>query len=187
MPADESFEAVHQQPRFETAREALERSPGYSRKRERRPWGEVPQHLRLDWCRALLDFPTFFPGAMWMSIAANTIRADKVSNAVYQWAWQADDFHRVGFTPDDWYLLRLCVDRRLDELLGREDGRFVIDTTRFEYRTITLIAEDWADWLTLRRAGVTPKRALDLLVDGDMRSWPRGGIFQIGEDPITES
>ncbi|MFC9918262.1 hypothetical protein [Agromyces binzhouensis] len=184
MPADEYF-IRHDGPR-ETAQEAVERSPGYTPERRRNPWGEVPEPARLDWCRALLDFPTFFPGPLAMGFAARTIRADKATAAVAQWAWQADDFHRAGFTADDWYLLRLCVDRRLESLLAREDGRFVIDTTRIGYRSIALIAEDWADWLTLRRAGLTPKRALDLLVDGDRRSWP-GGLVIDGDGKIVLS
>ncbi|GAA1758801.1 hypothetical protein [Agromyces humatus] len=178
MPADEYFEnAGSERPPFVSAREALRRSPGYSPDRERNPWGDVPQHLRLDWCRALLDFPTFFPGAAWMAFTARTIREDKVSKAVGQWAWQADDFHRIGFSAADWYVLRLCIDRRIEKLLARDDGRFVIDTTRYEYRTIALIAEHWTDWLPLRRAGLTPKRALDLVVDGDRRSWPGGFLI----------
>ena len=94
---------------------ALRRSPGYTPNRERAPWGDVPEEQRLDWCRALLDFPTFFPGPAWMGFAARTIREDRVSDAVPQWAWQADDFNRIGFTAADWYVLRLCVDRRLGE------------------------------------------------------------------------
>ena len=164
MPADQYRE---------TARDALRRSPGYAVERERNPWGSVPEPLRLGWCRALLDFPTFFPGPMSMSFAARTIRSDTVSNAVPQWAWQADDFHRIGFAAADWYVLRLCVQRRLDKLIAREDGRFVIDTQRLGYRSVALIAEHWTDWRPLRRSGLTPIRAIDLIVDGDRRSWPR--------------
>ena len=63
----------------------------------------MPEGLRLDWCRALIDFPTFFPGP--------------------------------------------------------------------------LIAEHWTDWMPLQRAGVTPMRALDLIVDGNRSSWPGGAIL----------
>ncbi len=159
----------------ETTLEALRRSPGYTPMREADPWGSVPEHLRLDWCRALLDFPTFFPGPARMGRVAGSIRSDRVAT-VDQWAWQADNFHRIGFTAGDWYLLRLSVDRRLDKLLARYDGRFVIDTQRFGYRSIALTAEHWTDWMPLQRAGVTPKRALDLVVDGNPNSWPRGAI-----------
>lgn len=174
MPADEYFEKREAHPERETAQDALRRSPGYTPERRRNPWGAVPEDERLDWCRALLDFPTFFPGPMWMSIAARIIRDDRVSDVVSQWSWQADDFHRIGFTAADWYLLRLCVDLRLEQLLAREDGRFVIDTQRYGYLSVAPIADHWTDWLPLLRAGVTPKRALDLIVDGDRRSWPRG-------------
>lgn len=167
MPADKHFE---------TAAEALRRSPGFSPVREHNPWGDVPDHLRLDWCRALLDFPTFFPGPTAMAFTARIIRSDRVAT-VHQWAWQADDFHRIGFAAADWYLLRLCVDRRLDKLLDLEDGRFVADTQRFGYRSIALIAEHWTDWMPLLRSGVTPKRALDLIVDGNRSSWPGGAII----------
>ena len=170
----------------ETAVEALRRSPGYTPQRAGNPWGAVPGDQRLDWCRALLDFPTFFPGAMWMGFAARTIRDDRVSNAVPQWAWQADDFHRIGFTPADWYLLRLCVDRRLEQLLARDDGRFVIDTQRLGYRSVALIADHWTDWLPLLRAGLTPKRALDLIVDGSRKSWPAGFLID-GDGTILMS
>ncbi|WP_400996734.1 hypothetical protein [Agromyces sp. GXQ0307] len=188
MPADAYFEGARpEQPRRETAREALERSPGYTPERDRNPWGDVPEELRLDWCRALLDFPTFFPGPFAMSIAARVIRDDRASDVVAQWSWQADDLHRVGFTAADWYLLRLCVDRRLEKLLARDDGRFVIDTTRLEYRSIALIAEHWTDWLPLRRAGLTPLRALDLVVDGNRASWPGGFLMDRNGDRFMTS
>ncbi len=174
-------------PERETALDALRRSPGYTPERAKNPWGTVPEDQRLDWCRALLDFPTFFPGPLWMSSAARDIRDDRVSNAVPQWAWQADDFHRFGFTPADWYLLRLCVDRRLEQLLARDDGRFVIDTQRLGYRTSALIAADWTDWLPRRRAGLTPMRALDLVVDGDRRSWPSGFLIDRDGNIIMSS
>jgi hypothetical protein len=131
----------------------------------------VPESLRLDWCRALLDFPTFFPGASRMAWTARIIRSDRATT-VHQWAWQADDFHRSGFTASDWYLLRLCVDRRLTKLLEKDDGRLVIDTQRLGYPTIVLIADHWTDWKPLLRSGVSPQRALDLIVDGDRSSWP---------------
>lgn len=188
MPADAYFEGARpEQPRRETAREALERSPGYTPERARNPWGGVPEELRLDWCRALLDFPTFFPGPFAMSIAARVIRDDRVSDVVDQWSWQADDFYRIGFTAADWYLLRLCVDRRLERLLTREDGRFVIDTQRYGYPSIALIAEHWTDWLPLLRVGVTPRRALDLIADGDRRSWPGGFLINRDGDTLMSS
>ena len=84
----------------ETALGALRRSPGYTPDRAKHPWGTVPEDQRLDWCRALLDFPTFFPGPMGMSIAARIIRDDRVSDVVSHWSWQADDFHRTRSKPD---------------------------------------------------------------------------------------
>ena len=174
------------QPR-ETALAALRRSPGYTPNRERSPWGDVPEEQRLDWCRALLDFPTFFPGPAWMGFAARTIREDRVSDAVPQWAWQADDFNRIGFTTADWYVLRLCVDRRLEKLLARDDGRFVIDTQRFGYPSVVLIALHWIDWLPLLRSGLTPMRALDLIIDGDRSAWPGGFLFDRDGNIIMSS
>ena len=170
----------------ETALEALRRSPGYTPMREEDPWGSVPAHLRLDWCRALLDFPTFFPGPVRMGRVAGIIRSDRVAT-VDQWAWQADDFHRIEFTAADWYLLRLCVARRLNHLLERDDGRFLIDTQRLGYRSIALVAEHWTDWMPLQRAGVTPMRALDLIVDGNRSSWPSGAIIDRGRNALWSS
>ena len=169
---------MHVYENLETAVEALRRSPGYTRKREKDPWGSVPESLRLDWCRALLDFPTFFPGASRMAWTARIIRSDRATT-VHQWAWQADDFHRSGFTATDWYLLRLCVDRRLTKMLEKDDGRLVIDTQRLGYPTIVLIADHWTDWKPLLRSGVSPQRALDLIVDGDRSSWPGGAIIDL--------
>jgi len=57
-----------------------------------------------------------------------------------------------GFTASDWYLLRLCVDRRLTKMLEKDDGRLVIDTQRLGYPTIVLIADHWTDWKPLAGA-----------------------------------
>jgi hypothetical protein len=167
MPADEYFEAVFDQIR--------RMSPGDPRN-ERSPWGDIPREDRPAWCRAILDFPTHFPGATVMTFAAREIRSGGVAT-LHAWAEQAAAFHRIGCTAADWYLLRLCVDRRLERLLAREDGRFVIDTKRSGYRSIALIAEHWTDWLPLLASGLTPLRALDLIVDGDRRSWPGGRVI----------
>lgn len=153
---------------------------------DRSPWGDVPEEDRPRWCRALLDFPTAFPGPMVMTFAARQIRAGGVAT-LHDWAWQAAAFHRLGFSAADWYLLRLCVDRRRETLLARTDGRFVVDTQRVGYPSIALIAEDWTDWLPLLRSGLTPLRALDLIVDGDRRAWPGGRIIGGDGDVIASA
>ena len=65
----------------------------------------------------------------------------------------------------------------------QEDRRFLTDTTRYGYQTIALIAESWTDWLPLRRAGLTPRRAFDLVFDGDRSSWP--GRLLVNRDGDT--
>ncbi|BDZ55319.1 hypothetical protein [Agromyces marinus] len=155
MPADEYFE--------DAVARLIAMPPG-DPVNDRSPWGDVPEAERLAWCRALLDFPTSFPGPAIMGFVAQRIRAGGVVG-VHRWAWQAAAFHRLGFAASDWYLLRLCIEQRRDALLARTGGRFVVDTQRVGYPSIALIAEDWTDWLPLLRSGITPLRALD--GDGD--------------------
>ncbi|MWB97648.1 hypothetical protein [Agromyces seonyuensis] len=163
------------------ARDLSQRSDLYPVYQHGDRWAGVPEELRLDWCRALLDFPPYFPGPSFMVYTAQAIRGDRVATPLV-WPLHAASFHRLGFTAVDWYMLRLCLDRRLEELLARGDERFVVDTTGpHGYRTCALIPEDWTDWLALGRAGLTPLRAFDLIVDGDRRSWPGGSIID-GDD-----
>lgn len=167
MPADEYFE---------DELDRMRRMPPSDPRNARSSWGDVPEEDRSAWYRAILDFPTQFPGPTIMTFAAREIRAGGVAT-LHAWAQQAAAFHRIGFTAAEWYLLRLCVDRRLEGLLAREDGRFVVDTQRVGYRPVALIAEHWTGWLPMLATGLTPLRALGLIVDGDRRSWPGGRVI----------
>lgn len=140
-------------------------------------WGAVPPELRLGWCRAMLDFPPRFPGATVMVFFSEAIRADQPA-AVVSWGRHADAFHRLGMSSDEWTVLRMAADRRRDDLLAQGD-RLMVDTAPAStHDSFALVPAGWRDWLALRRAGLTPLRALDLIVDGDTSSWPKGRIVE---------
>ncbi|BDZ64110.1 hypothetical protein [Agromyces mangrovi Wang et al. 2018] len=166
MPADEYFE--HH-------REHETDASGHWVPTADDPWGGMPEPRRLEWCRALLDFPPTFPGPTIMTFAAARIRSGG-SVHIIDWTAQAMALEAVGFGPAEFMLLRLAIAKRVDELRARDDGRFVIDTMVVGYPSLTLIAADWADWLEFVAAGLTPLRAADLVIDGDRRSWPGGFI-----------
>ncbi|GAA2035869.1 hypothetical protein GCM10009819_20490 [Agromyces tropicus] len=177
MPADEYFEStVEPEQSSGPAQPAVSADAPASVD----PWGEVPIDERLDWARALHDFPPVFPGPTVMFFIQKRIRSGRVAS-LDDWAWQAAAFHRIGFTAADWYLLRLCVEQRLERLLARGDGRFVVDTQRLEFQSVALVAEHWTDWLPMTRSGVTPLRALDEIIERgpDGCAWPGGFVIDV--------
>ena len=83
---------------------------------------------------------------------------------ITEWVEVAHDFEAAGFTPEQFYLLQMCIDaclrgtkkhRLLYALTGNRGGP--------ECRCIK--ASDWVLWPELVASGMTPKRAARSLMN----------------------
>lgn len=134
-------------------------------------WEEMEHVEKRDWAQAMLDFMPTFPGPTMMNFIYGPVRAGDTSNLGAAWEHNAGAFSLLGFTAADFYVLDLCIGRRLDDVLAWAGEKFCIRS--FDPKiALGLIPGDWSEWLGFVRDGVTPMRALDLVLDGDKRSWP---------------
>lgn len=145
-----------------------------------RTWRSIPPERRWAWTRAQIDFPPIWWGVMPMIGASQAVRSGSCTN-VTEWAEVAHEFEALGFTPDDYYLLRLCIRQldRTDAELVREGGSDLIVETHGKDgpRTFRLVPDGWALWPDLVRSGMTPLRAATLILDRDCSPFPEGGLW----------
>ena len=97
-----------------------------------------------------------------MNHTAEAVRRNSYTN-IAAWAAVAHDFESAGFTPDEYYLLRLCVNQVLrggeHPLARRTTGNPGGPVC------ITLTAHDWIRWAALAKT-TTPMRATRMILDG---------------------
>lgn len=157
MPQDEYFEAHN------AAREAAQAK-----------WGDVPHERRVAWCRVQLDFPPVWFGTMPMIFTSRAVQENSYTN-MSSWIAVAHAFEAVGFTPDQYYLLQLCL--RGGREPEREHPFITVTTSPGGFVCRTLDANDWALWPDLVRSGMTPLRATSLVLSGGNLIIPDGFIM----------
>ncbi|GAB2530102.1 hypothetical protein [Paramicrobacterium agarici] len=135
-------------------------------------WETMGRREKQAWARAMVDFLPTNPGPTMLSFIIGPARAGDTSNLGAAWEHNAGAFSLLGFDASDFYTLHLCIRRRVGDLLSHAGTKYCIATHNPD-NALGLIPEDWAEWLRRVRAGVSPLRALDVVLDGDTRTWPR--------------
>ncbi|MEJ3404787.1 hypothetical protein WDJ51_08585 [Rathayibacter sp. YIM 133350] len=156
-----------------------ERSPAF--REAAKKWGDMPESRRRDWCKVQLDFPPIWFGVVPMISTAHAVQRGSYSNITH-WVEVARSFEAIGFSPDEYYLLRLCLDNMnvIDAELAREGGSDLIVEThgnRGGPRRFRLIPEGWMLWPELVRSGMTALRATRLIIDRGRQVIPDGMLI----------
>lgn len=144
MPQDEYFETA-----------AAEREAASRLATARSNWGAIPPERRTRWCQAQLDFPPIWLGVFPMIATSDAVRRGEYTNISY-WTDVAHQFEAIGFSPEDYYLLRLCISHQLRTKKHPKVIEVVGTNGRVSER---LNPADWASWPGLVRAGWTPLHA----------------------------
>jgi len=160
MPQDEYFEAEARQ---------REREAAQAR------WDPIPHERRVRWTQMQLDFPPVWFGTFPMIFSAQAVQRDDYTN-ITEWVNVAHDFENAGFTPEQYYLLRMCI----RACLGGEDDHhllYAMQGNRGGPKCRYITASDWVLWPELVKSGMTPKRAAQLILDGGKSPFPDGMII----------
>lgn len=138
-------------------------------------WDPIPHERRVRWCQMQLDYPPVWFGTFPMIYTARAVQRDGYTN-ITEWVEVAHDFESAGFTPEQYYLLRMCISTNLR--VGR-DHRLL-----YSHRGSGggpechyIKASDWVLWLELVASGMTPLRATRLNLDGGEKAIPDGMIL----------
>lgn len=115
-------------------------------------WPGFTTDRALLWCRVFFDFPPVFPGAGVMALAYRSFVRGRPPGL--GWAPFAQAAEDRGFDPDLYYLFRLAL---RDIPFGRE-------AARWEERVTPADLAPWTRWPQLVRSGITPLRAVSLIV-----------------------
>ena len=179
MPQDEYFEARNDDREAKAAADADEAEELAANRADnlasaKAIWGDIPHDRRVAWSRVQLDFPPMWLGTLPMICTSRAVSENSYTN-MSAWVAVAHAFEAVGFTPDDYYLLRLCLPggRRP----AREHPFITVVTSPGGFVCETLVANDWALWPDLLRSGMTPLRATSLVLNGGNPSIPDGIIM----------
>ncbi len=148
-------------------RKYVETLGGVDPERSRATWDAMPDDEKAAWCRGFVDFPPTFPGATIMAAISRRVREGGFASWV-SWREHAGAFSLLGFSQYDYYMLRVCADRRREELLLRRDLRLVVPDQRVG-TFFGLVPDTWAPWLTLVHGGVTPMTAVDSVAEFSWR------------------
>jgi hypothetical protein len=137
-------------------------------------WGDIPHDRRVEWSRVQLDFPPMWLGTLPMIYTSRAVSENSYTN-MSAWVDVAHAFEAVGFSPDDYYLLRLCLPgERVPE---REHPFITVVTSPGGFVCRTLNANDWALWPDLLRSGMTPLRATSFVLNHGNPIIPDGIIM----------
>lgn len=160
MPQDEYFEAEARQRGLEEAQAK---------------WDPIPHERRVRWCQMQIDFPPVWFGTMPMIGTYRQVQRNGYSN-ITEWVDVAHDFENAGFTPEQFYLLRMCIDACLN---GSKEHRllYAIQGNPGGPECRYIKASDWVLWPELVASGMTPKRAAQLILDGGKNAIPDGMII----------
>lgn len=150
-------------------------------------WGEVPLKDRPLWSRYMVDHLPWFPGVTLMARMAPGVM-NGGTRAPRVWKQTAEELHKAGFTPADYYLLAELlmsadVQAELDEA---EHGHLFhrwFDARR-KFTTFRLAAEAWKPWLERLADGESPQRALEHILKGDVLP-PLGSITAVSTGEVT--
>ncbi|MHA6695301.1 hypothetical protein [Homoserinimonas sp. A520] len=138
-------------------------------------WDPIPHERRVRWCQMQLDYPPVWFGTFPMIYTARAVQRDGYTN-ITEWVEVAHDFENAGFTPEQYYLLRMCISTSLS---GGRDHRLLYSHRGNpggpEGRYIR--ASDWVLWPELVASGMTPLRAAGLILDGGKKAFPDGMIL----------
>ncbi|WP_166870915.1 hypothetical protein [Salinibacterium sp. ZJ450] len=133
-------------------------------------WGSIPEERRVAWSKVFVDFKP-----VWIGAAATVGTYSAVHRGSYttisRWVPVAHAFEAVGFTPERYYTLRLC----LREGHLKEPHPLIREVPQKSGPgSITLRAADWAIWPQLVDAGMTPLRTTDWVLAQGTRGLPDG-------------
>jgi hypothetical protein len=146
-------------------------------------WGDIPHERRVQWCQMQLDFPPIWLGTFPMIATSRAVQRREYTN-ITAWIKVAHDFEAAGFTPESYYLLRMCI---RSSLRGRGEHRLVyVSVGNGDIKREYIKAGDWVLWPELVNSGMTPLRAAGLILDGGMKKFPDGFLIN-GQGQIVLS
>ncbi len=158
MPQDEYFEAEAKQRGLRAAQAK---------------WDPIPHERRVRWCQMQIDFPPVWFGTIPMIFSARAVQRDDYTN-ITEWVKVAHDFEDAGFTPEQYYLLRMCI-RACLRVRGEEVDHHLLYSHRGSRggpKCRYIKASDWVLWPELVSSGMTPLRAAGLILDGGKQAIP---------------
>jgi len=140
----------------------------------RAKWGDIPDERRVRWCQMQLDFPPIWLGTFPMIATSRAVQRREYSS-ITAWIEVAHDFEAAGFTPESYYLLRMCI---RSSLRGRGEHRLVyVSSGNDDIKREYIKAGDWVLWPELVSSGMTPLRAARLILNGGEKQFPDGFLM----------
>jgi hypothetical protein len=137
-------------------------------------WGDIPEERRVRWCQMQLDFPPIWLGTFPMIATSRAVQRGEYTS-IAKWIGVAHAFEAAGFTPESYYLLRMCISSQLGE---KPEHRLLYETLGHDGMKREYIkAADWVLWPELVSSGMTPLRAAGLILDGGNKKFPDGFLM----------
>lgn len=147
-------------------------------------WVGFPPERAAAWCRYFFNFYPVWPGASFMNYAYHAYKQGKPPGMV-GWAQFALDAESVGFTPDSFYTLKLCLRVESKERYPRHPGNFGFPD-RHGRMHVSLDLREWSMWVQLLDAGTTPLEATRWMLSGGTRQ-PRGALIDLSSGSIVST
>jgi hypothetical protein len=146
-------------------------------------WSGWERNRALAWCRVFFDFPPSFPGATLMNVGYQMCKQGRPPG-FGSWALTASRGEHIGMTPDEYYLLQLCLGHiEVDQYPNNHPFRNKRPSGLGEPPQFDL--SEWGIWADLVHNGETPLRATRLILDKG-ETLPRGMLISEGGVVSTE-